>query len=176
MQASIAKGHHQQFRKTFKNGLGVMLSRAFRRRGNVEAEEEILDCLSELNSECSTLVDFAMHEPDATTPTLDNLESLNDLLDEDNQAWTPRSFGTTAAISVTQGCAFGLASASTQAISQTSLLDEDDCSWVMPRKSAQISSSAGRKRRSLKKYKFHARTPLSWQSTELLDPEERSWM
>ncbi|KAL5533851.1 hypothetical protein ACEPAG_311 [Sanghuangporus baumii] len=140
-------------RKTVKNSLSDVLSVAFRRvralsasvenKRSEDKQKEKVDSddvtLAGIDtSECSTLVDFVVHEPEAIVLSEDQTESSSNLLDNENQAWS----SATSTINISSYTSDVYLTEKSN--SNLSLLDEDECTWVMPRR-----RSNGRKKRTL---------------------------
>lgn len=154
-------------RKSVKKSLNAVISGTFRRRENVNSDEMTL---SGSSSECSTLVDFIIDEPAETHEP--ESDSTNELLEDDNQAWNspgPWSLPTVPRLPLS-------APRMTQwSDSQISLLDEEECSFVMPRSRTRLSG--GRKKTSFNKRSKPSSKALGpCLPVDLLEPEERSWM
>ncbi|KAL5535885.1 hypothetical protein ACEPAF_3979 [Sanghuangporus sanghuang] len=171
-------------RKTVKNSLSDVLSAAFRRvralsasvvneRSEDKQKEKIdsddVTLSGTYTSECSTLVDFVVPEPEAIVLSEDRTESLSSLLDDEKQAWS----STTSTINISSYTSNVYLTKSSD--SNLSLLDEDECTWVMPRR-----RSNGRKKWTLFSSKVRTTKPqnvsLQYEQCQFLDPEERSWV
>ncbi|KAL5519353.1 hypothetical protein ACEPAH_1036 [Sanghuangporus vaninii] len=171
-------------RKTVKNNLSDVLSAVLRRvrasSASVENErsedkqKEKVDSgdvtLAGIDtSECSTLVDFVVHEPEAIVLSEDLTESSSSLLDDENHAWS----SATSTINISPYTSNVYLTKNSD--SNLSLLDEDECTWIMPRR-----RSNGRKKRTLSSSKVRTTKPqnvsLPYGQCQLLDPEERSWV
>ncbi|KAL5494859.1 hypothetical protein ACEPAI_321 [Sanghuangporus weigelae] len=171
-------------RRTVKNSLSDVLSIAFRRirapsasaenersgdkqREKVDSGDVSLAVTD--TSECSTLVDFVVHEPGAIVLLEDQTEPSSSLLDDENQAWS----SATSTINISSYTSNVYLTKNPN--SNLSLLDEDECTWVMPRR-----RSNGRKKRTLFSSKVRTTKPqnvsLQYRQCQLLDPEERSWV
>jgi len=123
------------------------------------------------DSDCSTLIDYDLDD-DLNDYSSDDIEE--DSLPFEEQSWTRTSIPEQSRVSQDGVAGFRHYARECSQPRQESLLDEEECSWVMPRSTRNTSVAKPR-------FALFARRPKissgrAGIEPQLLDPEERSWM
>ncbi|PAV22598.1 hypothetical protein PNOK_0255500 [Pyrrhoderma noxium] len=138
--------------------LSTVISSPFRRRRYLDSMDNITLASSEMSSECSTLVEFVVHDSEASLPE------------------SPRA---PPGISEEYRYNFVQPSASVEKVSPSDdqdLLDEEDCTWVMPRSKRHNYPKDKSKIKQKVLRKPTRLALLSVTDNDLLDSDDRSWV
>ncbi|KAM5539929.1 hypothetical protein V8D89_006432 [Ganoderma adspersum] len=122
-------------------------------------------------SECSTLVDFAIEDVSIKEDTVVEFETEDYMLDADNSAWATGKFSISSSPSPKKQKA--ARAAITVPFSQTHVLDSENTAWATTRPAASQPVTKSRSR-----FFGSGRSALgvSGVEPEYLDPEDRAWM
>jgi len=136
-------------------------------------DNKTLYSLSDSDSDCDTLVDYELNN-DVNEYSTELEGTEGDSLPFDDQSWTRQSLPEQSRLSHHGASGFRFYSRECSEARQEDLLDEEDCSWVMPRPTAKSPKAKSRFALFARRTK---RTGVCMGlETQLLDPEERSWM
>ncbi|KAJ8472524.1 hypothetical protein ONZ51_g8454 [Trametes cubensis] len=158
-----------QPRPTLKNRVQSRIQTVLLPRRHIQSGSVILPSVPQ--SECSTLVDFAI---DSATLKEDNepeeAETEEYVLEDDNSAWSNGQYKRAKATKK-YGCM--RISYVSEPVSQDALLDADNTAWVAATRYPTQSIAKGRT--------WFAAVSKQSQGTmgcqpEMLDPEDRAWM
>ncbi|KAI0830836.1 hypothetical protein BC628DRAFT_1416334 [Trametes gibbosa] len=154
-----------QLRSTLKTRVQSRLQTALMPRRHIQSSTLIAPSVPQ--SECSTLVDFAIDDPSAMEHFDEETDDAEDcVLDADNSAWSMGRYTSSKASKRPAGARVQVKAV----LSQDQLLSAENSAWVATRPCASQAKS----RTWFASASRHLQLTLTFQA-QMLEPEDRAW-